>query len=152
MRETNQTLDQACQPVAAYAPRAETPYLLFPIPAGFPSPAADHIEEALDLNAYLIRRKSSTFLFGVSGDSMMGAGILDGDKIVVDRSIEPRHGHIVVGVVNSDYTVKRLIKKAGAIELHSANPKFPPLLFNDGAELQIWGVVVGCVRRYSVNG
>jgi len=82
------------------------PLLQHRIPAGFPSPADGYAESALDLNTYLIRNKVSTFFFRVIGDSMTGANIHDGDLLVVDRSIEPRHRHIVLAVINNEYTVK----------------------------------------------
>lgn len=120
------------------------------IPAGFPSPAADYAEDSLDINEYLIPHKASTFIFTVVGDSMKNVGILDGDKVVVDRSIEPKHRHIVIAVVNSEYTIKRLYKRAGAIELRPENPDYQPICFTGQDELQIWGVVTGALRRFAV--
>ena len=146
------TLIQTFIPADSYPVADATPYFLSRIPAGFPSPADDYLEDGLDLNTYLIRRKASTFMFGVTGDSMIGAGILDGDKVVVDRSITAQHGHIVVAVVASEYTLKYLVKISGSIELHAANPKFKPAKFNEASDLQIWGVVIGVVRRYSARG
>lgn len=122
------------------------------ISAGFPSPATDYAEEGLDLNEYLVRRKSSTFLFTVKGDSMVGSSIEDGDKVVVDRSLRPHHNDIVVAVVDTEYTIKRLYKRNGKVELRPDNPAYQPITFNDGAELQVWGVVVGVVRRYPARG
>ena len=83
---------------------------------------------------------------------MIGAGILDGDKVVVDRSITAQHGHIVVAVVTGEYTLKYLANNSGGVELHAANPKFKPVKFNEASDLQIWGVVIGVVRRYSARG
>src|ERR1700712_1459651 len=81
---------------ASPAPVASAvPLFLIKVPAGFPSPAADYVEESLDLNTYLVRHKAASFYFTVEGDSMINAGILAGDRVLVDRSIEPRHGHIV---------------------------------------------------------
>ncbi|MEA5098193.1 MAG: translesion error-prone DNA polymerase V autoproteolytic subunit [Burkholderiaceae bacterium] len=120
------------------------------IHAGFPSPATDCGEHALDVNDYLIRHRAASFYFSVAGDSMMGAGILDGDKVLVDRAIEPQHGHIVVAVVNHEYTLKRLYWQRGVIELRAENPAYRPIRLKDGEELQVWGVVVGVVRKYSV--
>lgn len=126
------------------------PLLLQRIPAGFPSPADEYAESALDLNTYLIRNKTATFFFRVIGDSMTEANIHDGDLLVVDRSIEPRHGHIVLAVINNEYTVKRLHSLNGVIELHAENPAYPPLCFQEHDELQVWGVVVGAVSRFPV--
>ena len=80
---------------------------------------------------------------------MIVAGIHDGDKVVVDRALKPKHKDIVVAVVNGEYTIKRLYKYKGSIELCPENPDFPSITFSEGQELQIWGVVVGVVRRYS---
>lgn len=126
------------------------PLLQHRISAGFPSPADGYAEAALDLNTYLIRNKVSTFFFRVIGDSMTGANIHDGDLLVVDRSIEPRHGHVVLAVINNEYTVKRLYHLDGAVELHAENPAYPPIRFQEHDELQVWGVVIGAVSRFAV--
>ncbi len=122
------------------------------ISAGFPSPAADYAEEGLDLNDYLVRNKPATFMFTVKGDSMIGASIEEGDKVVVDRSLRPRHNDIVVAVVDGEYTIKRLYKHRGRVELRPENPAYQPMVFGEGAELEVWGVVVGVVRRYPQRG
>ena len=88
-------------------------------------------------------------MFTVRGESMIGAGIFDGDKVVVDKSIKPKHNEIVVAVVDGEYTIKRFYKYRGVIELRPENPSYPAITFQDGNELQIWGVVVGVVRRYT---
>ncbi|NMM38598.1 MAG: translesion error-prone DNA polymerase V autoproteolytic subunit [Glaciimonas sp.] len=120
------------------------------IPAGFPSPASDYIEAGLDLNAYLVAHKASTFVFQVKGDSMSGIGILDGDKLTVDRSIEPRHKHIIVAVLNNEFTVKRLYRWGGVIELRAENPAYAPIRCKDFEEIQVWGVVTGVLRKLQV--
>ncbi len=122
------------------------------ISAGFPSPTTDYAEEGLDLNDYLVRNKPSTFLFTVKGDSMVGASIEEGDKVIVDRALPPRHNDIVVAVVDGDYTLKRLYRHRGRVELRAENPAYSPILFNNGTELLVWGVVVGVVRRYTARG
>jgi len=81
---------------------------------------------------------------------MQGAGILDGDKVVVDRSVPARHGHIVIAVVDGEFTLKRLYQRHNRLELHPDNPAFPPIRLTEGKQLEIWGVVVGVVRRYRV--
>ncbi|SFN13305.1 LexA family protein [Nitrosomonas communis] len=126
------------------------PLLQYRIPAGFPSPAEDYKEKSLDINDYLVRNKVSTYFFRVVGDSMTGAHIYDGDMLVVDRSIKPKHGHIVLAVINNEYTVKRLYSCNGVIELHAENSDYPPIRFSEGDELQVWGVVVGTVTRFEV--
>ena len=80
---------------------------------------------------------------------MLGAGICDGDKVVVDKALKPKHKDIVVAVVDSEYTIKRLYQLRGRVELQAENPNYPAITFNEGSELQIWGVVVGVVRKYS---
>lgn len=119
------------------------------ISAGFPSPATDYVEEGLDLNDYLVRNKPATFMFTVKGDSMKGASIEEGDKVVVDRAQHPKHGDIVVAVVDGEYTIKRLFKHMGRVELRPENSDYPSIVFHDGSELMVWGVVVGVVRRYA---
>lgn len=117
------------------------------VPAGFPSPAADSLEERINLNTLLIERPSSTFIMQVSGNSMDRAGILDGDHIVVDKSKAATSGKIVVAVINGDMTVKYLEKTLFGFDLKAANPKYPTINLTEGSELEIWGVVVGVVRR-----
>jgi DNA polymerase V len=128
---------------------SEIQLIVHPLSAGFPSPAGDYAADGLDLNTYLIQNKPATFMFTVRGESMIVAGIHDGDKVVVDRALKPKHKDIVVAVVNGEYTIKRLYQYKGRIELRPENPDFPSMTFNEGQELQIWGVVVGVVRRYS---
>jgi DNA polymerase V len=118
------------------------------ISAGFPSPAADYAEDGLDLNDYLVRNKPASFMFTVKGDSMMNAGIVEGDKVIVDRSVNAKSKDIVVAVVNGEYTIKRLYKTDNKVELRPENPAYQSIVFKEGSELEIWGVVVGVVRRY----
>lgn len=117
---------------------------------GFPSPAADYEQASLDLNTYVVGNRAATFFFTVTGHSMKNAGIHDGDRVAVDRSISPRHGHIVVAVVNQEYTLKRLYRHQGIVELHADNPEYSPILFTDGEELMIWGVVTAVIRKLAV--
>jgi DNA polymerase V len=138
------------QPVAALPPAQIRPIFHSRVPAGFPSPAADYVETGLDLNTYLVLHPASTFFFRVQGDSMKNAHIFDGDIVLVDRSIDPKHRHIVLAVVNNEYTVKRLYKRAGVIELRAENLDYAPIGFKDFDELTIWGSVIGTVRRFIV--
>lgn len=118
------------------------------VPAGFPSPADDYLDGEIDLSAYLIERPAATFLMRVTGESMRGAGILDGDLVVVDRSIEAKSGHVVVAVLGGDLTIKRLrrLKTGGAI-LQAENPDYPEFVVCEEMPAEIWGIVVGVVRR-----
>lgn len=111
------------------------------VPAGFPSPAADHTQKRIDLNDHLIRNKEATFIFKVKGDSMIGSGIYEGDALVIDRSIEAKHGNIVLAVLNNEFTVKRLFRRGGVVKLVPENKIYPPIMIKDGEELVIWGVV-----------
>jgi DNA polymerase V len=128
--------------------RQALPHAASRLSAGFPSPATDYLQETLDLNDYLIRHKAASFLFQVKGASMRDAGILDGDKVVVDRAATPQHGQIVVAVLEGEFTIKRLYWRHGQVELRPENPAFRPILVNQEAQFEIWGVVVGLVRRY----
>lgn len=142
------TLTQTPVTLPQDAPASEVRLISHRLSAGFPSPASDYVDDGLDLNDYLVRNKPATFMFTVKGDSMIGAAIEDGDKVVVDRSLAPQHNDIVVAVVDSEYTIKRLFMRDGAIELRPENAAFSAIRFAEGQELEVWGVVVGVVRRY----
>ncbi|MCL2161733.1 MAG: translesion error-prone DNA polymerase V autoproteolytic subunit [Betaproteobacteria bacterium] len=145
--QINPAVTSLPEPLAQVAAPCEVP-LLPTIAAGFPSPAGDYsVEEGLDLNQYLVNNPLSSYIFTVRGDSMVGAAILDGDKVVVDRARTPRHRDIVVAVVDNQYTIKRLYRKDRRIELHAENPDFSPIVFHEGMELVVWGVVTSVVRR-----
>ncbi len=128
-------------------PRLTLPLFGCPVLAGFPSPATDYVSEHLDLNEHLIAHKEATFFVRAKGLSMVGAGIQDGDLLVVDRSLTPVHRCVVIAVVDGEFTCKRLYKHAGRIRLIAENPEFPAIDFNDGQELQIWGVVTNVIHR-----
>ena len=123
------------------------PSLAGAVPAGFPSPAADDAEGRLDLNAHLIRRPAATFFVRVAGDSMTGAGVHDGNLAIVDRSIEPRPGHVVVAVLDGELALKRLARRGGRTFLESANPAYLPIEVGADAALRIWGVVTATIHR-----
>jgi DNA polymerase V len=141
------TLVQAPMHIAHSCELQAFPLLSHKMAAGFPSPATDYVEASLDLNTYLIQNKAATFIFEVTGDSMINAGIFSGDKVVVDRSVEPRHRHIVIAVVDSEYTIKRLYRRAGRVELRPENPAYSPIVMTAETQLEIWGVVVSVIRR-----
>ena len=111
------------------------------VPAGFPSPAADHTQERVDLNKELIRNKDATYLFRVKGDSMTGAGIYEGDTLVVDRSVTPKHNHIVLALLNNEFTVKRLYRRGGVVKLVAENNIDPVRLIKEEDDFVVWGVV-----------
>ena len=110
------------------------------------SPAEDHVEGRLDLNEHLIRHPAATFFVRASGDSMLGAGIHPGDLLVVDRSLEPAHGKVVIAVVDNELTVKRLEVRDGRVRLLAENDRYPPIACAEGTDLQIWGVVTSVVH------
>lgn len=118
--------------------------------AGFPSPADDFTVKRIDLTEVLITHPQATFLLRVSGTSMQDAGIIDGDMLVVDKAIKPRHGHIVVAVVDGEFTVKYLHQRAGRTWLRAANPTFPDIRPKDGQTIEVWGVVSSCIKRFAV--
>jgi len=119
-----------------------------PVSAGFPTPG-DDLKDKIDLNAHLVRRPESTYLLRVQGDSMIGEGIFEGDMLVVDRSIEPISGNIVIAIVNGEFTVKKLYRNGSKIELLPANPRCKKITFSEGSELEIWGVVTNSIRSFS---
>jgi len=111
------------------------------VPAGFPSPAADYAQRRIDLNSHLLTNEHASFLFRIRGDSMTAIGIYDGDTLIVDRSIRPLHNHIVLAIIDEEFTVKRLYQCDHTIRLIAENPAFPPIELKEGQELRIWGVV-----------
>jgi DNA polymerase V len=117
------------------------------VPAGFPSPAQDYFEGRLDLNKHLIHDVTSTFLVRVAGDSMQGAGISDGDELVVDRSLTPIDGNVVVAILDGELTVKRFRISGGVVRLAAENPDYPDIEIPELAELSIWGVVTRCLHH-----
>ena len=121
------------------------------IAAGFPSPAEQYVEAPLDLNQLLISRPAATFFLRVAGDSMIDAGIFEGDILVVDRSIEANDGMIVVACVDGEFTVKTLKKDTGSIRLEPANSSYPVITFKEGMELRIFGVVTSTIHRLINN-
>ena len=118
--------------------------------AGFPSPAEDLGAQRIDLTQMLITHAQATYFLRASGHSMVEAGIFDNDILVVDRAIKPRHGHIVVAVVDGDFTVKQLYQRAGRIKLKAANPTFADIVPKEGQTLEIWGVVTSSIKQFLV--
>lgn len=116
--------------------------------AGFPSPGDDQIEKVLDINDLVVRHPASTFFVRVEGDSMIGAGIFSGDVLVVDRSIVPKDGSIVVAAVYGELVVKRLRSRGDTHELISENETYQPIAVQEHDDCFVWGVVVGSVRQF----
>ncbi len=126
----------------------ELPFFSARVPAGFPSPAQDHLEQKLSLDQLLDVDAPHTFLVRADGESMIGIGIFDGDVMVVNRAMPARHRDIVIATINGDTFVKRLTQAGEQIVLYSENPKFSPRYILEGDELLIWGVVMGSIRRH----
>jgi len=123
------------------------PFFQTPIQAGFPSPADDLVEKALDLNDLLIEHPAATFFVRVQGNSMQDAHILEGDVLIVDRAKEAATGSIVVAVLNGEFTVKRIEKKGSTVWLVPENKKFPPIEIRPEMEFQVWGVVTYVIHK-----
>lgn len=124
------------------------PFYSFQVPAGFPSPAADHIEKHISLDELFNIRAPHVYLVKIEGDSMQGAGIYGGDLVIVDRSVYAEHGDIVIAALNSEPICKRLHMRQHEVILMSENPKYPARHVMEGDELLIWGVVKYSVRSH----
>lgn len=121
------------------------------IKAGFPSPADDYLRDSLDFNRDLIKNPEATFYGRVSGDSMRDAGINDGDIAVIDRSLQPTDGDVIVAYVNEEFTIKYLDlthKEEGYIELRPANPDYSPIRIDSTDNFRVWGVVVWTIKQW----
>ena len=127
--------------------KQETPLVYPNVSAGFPSPADDFFQEKLDLNTYLIEHPTATFFVKVEGDSMVDAGIYDGDTLVVDRSIKPEENKIVIAALNGELTVKRLTRIKGELYLKPENNSYPPIELKEETDLKIWGVVTYVIHK-----
>ena len=125
---------------------SRVPLFLSPVKAGFPSPAEDYIEKGLDFNELLVRRPAATFCLRVSGDSMTGAGIFNGDILVVDRSVRPANGQIVIAVLDGELTVKRLDSSGPRPVLRAENAAYPSIEVKSGSSFEIWGTVLYSIR------
>lgn len=117
------------------------------ISAGFPSPADDFKEYKISLDKTLVRNKEATFYARVSGQSMIGAGLDDGDLLVVDKSLEPTHNKIAVCFIDGEFTVKRLKVTTEGVYLQPENPAYQPILVTDTNDFQIWGIVTHVIKR-----
>ena len=119
--------------------------------AGFPSPADDYRHEALDFNRDYIKHPEASFYGDVSGNSMKDAGIFDGDRVIIDRAVEPHNGSIVLAWWNGDFTMKYLDlthRDEGYIELRPANDDFPVFKIEDPDNFKVWGTVIHLIRTF----
>ena len=117
------------------------------VAAGFLSPAQDYFDGRIDLNAHLIKDITSTYVVRVTGSSMEGAGISDGDELIVNRALEPKDGSVVVAVLDGELTVKRLRITSTGVILQAENPKYPDIRVSALSELTIWGVATRCLHH-----
>ena len=117
------------------------------ISAGFPSPADDYIDLKLDLNKELIKNPNATFYGRVKGSSMHGAGIDDGDVLVIDKSLEPRDGTIAICFIDGEFTVKRIKKKKGFFYLMPENDLYEPIKVTEQNEFLVWGIVTYIIKK-----
>ncbi|MDR3410038.1 MAG: translesion error-prone DNA polymerase V autoproteolytic subunit [Formivibrio sp.] len=125
------------------------PLMEVPVPAGFPSPAEDWVEDRVDLNQRFVRHPEATFFFRVSGDSMVSPNpertILNGATLIVDRAREVKHDDIVVAIIEGEFTVKRLYRRGDKLALIAENTSYPPLVLGEAQELNVWGVVTAWI-------
>lgn len=127
--------------------REGVPLYLNPVSAGFPSPADDYIEERLDLHKYVVRNPAATFFLRARGESMINAGVHDGDLLVVDRSVEATHNRVVIAALDGELTVKRLVRRRGRVALAPENPDFAEIDITEREYVHIWGVVTYVVHK-----
>ena len=127
--------------------KIELPLYTAQVPAGFPSPGEDHVDQSLDLNEHLIRHPAATFYARAKGDSMLGAGIHDGDLLVVDRAVEARDGSVIIAAVDGELTVKRFRHRAGRVALMPDNNRYPAIVITDQTDFKVWGVVIHVIHK-----
>jgi len=118
------------------------------VPAGFPSPADDYVEQRISLDEHLIGRRESTFFMRVAGDSMKGRGIFDGDLLVVDRALPAVHGCVVIAVVDGEFTVKQLLHTPDGQVLRAAHPDYADMPILPEQDFSIWGVVSWNIHKH----
>lgn len=123
------------------------PLYLSPVAAGFPSPADDYMEERLDLHRYLVRNPAATFFLRAQGESMINAGIFDGDLLIVDRSVEAGNNRVVIAALDGELTVKRLVRRRGHVLLAPENPDYPEIDITEREYVHIWGVVTHAIHK-----
>jgi DNA polymerase V len=126
---------------------APIPFYASRIPAGFPSPATDYLDDGLDINDLVIRHPAATFFVRVEGESMIGAGIHPGDTLVVDRAERPTDRAVVVAILNGAFTVKRMCRREGQIVLTSENEQMPPIQLSAEMDFEVWGVVTYVIHQ-----
>ncbi len=117
------------------------------IHAGFPSPATDYMTQAIDLNKELVKHPAATFYGRVVGDSMIDAGVDEGDILVIDKALEPKDGDMAVCFVDGEFTLKYLSMRSGRLVLKPANPRYPQIEITEGMDFKMWGVVTYIIKK-----
>lgn len=133
---------------ATSAPYTLLPLFLCPVTAGWPSPADDYLDQVINIQDILIHNPPATFLLRASGDSMEGLGILDGDLLVVDRSVEAAHGRIVIAALDGELLVKRLERRKDRTLLVPGNPAYQAIDITEREHVHIWGVVIHAIHTF----
>jgi DNA polymerase V len=126
----------------------ELPLMALGISAGFPSPALDSVDIAIDLNKHLIKHPSATFFGRAKGESMKDAGIGDGDLLIIDKSIEPTNDKIAVCYIDGEFTLKRIRLDSEGCWLMPANEKYKPIKVTEDNDMRIWGIVTHVVKSF----
>jgi DNA polymerase V len=125
----------------------EIPFFSSTVSCGFPSPAEDYIETPLDLNELLITKPAATFFVRAKGDSMIGAGIFDGDLLIIDRSATVTNKQVILAVVNGEFTLKRFSRSGASVFLIAENPKYKPTKINEDMDFKVWGMATTCIHK-----
>jgi len=125
----------------------EIPFFDVGVAAGNPSYVQEYFPDSINISQELVKNPKATFCVRVSGQSMVGAGIDDGDLLIVDKEVQAHDGQIILAVINGDYTVKRLLKKSDGYYLQPENPDFEPLRITQFMDFRIWGVVTGLIKK-----
>jgi DNA polymerase V len=127
--------------------KLDLPYIEKGVSAGFPSPAEDYLEQRIDLNQVLIKNPSSTFYARVRGNSMKGAGVCDGDLVIIDKSLTPHNDSLLVCFIDGEFTLKKVRKVNDDLFLIPENPDFKPIKINPESDFRLWGVVTYTIHR-----
>jgi len=145
-----QKLDNSIAEIFSFSQKnkIERPLFSCGVSAGFPSPADDYIDRQLDLNELLIHNPAATFFVRVAGDSMTGISINHDDILIVDRSLEPVSGKIVIAVINGELTIKRLLKDNSSCRLVAENPNYEDIEINEEMAFEVWGVVTSVIHQF----
>jgi len=130
-----------------FTTQLELPLAGTAIAAGFPSPAEEYLDLALDLNKELVKHPAATFYARVKGDSMVDAGIQDGDLLLIDKALEPKEGSIAVCFIDGEFTVKRLAVREEGVYLMPANAEFKPIRITEENEFLVWGMVAYVIHK-----